>query len=201
MVTLSAVSQTANKPSLVVSIVVDQLRSDYIELLQERFSEDGFNRLINEAVYISNIDYNTAYIDAVSATSVIHTGTYPRISGVSGAYTFNSETKSSQKTLNDGSTNSDNDYTPNALTVSTIADELRISNGALGYVYSIAPDAQQSVIMAGHAGNSAFWINDNTCIWCTSSYYPQVPALMHKRRIQSIELMGMWSTRQMEMEL
>ncbi len=191
MATLSAVAQAQDdttKPSLVVSIVVDQLRSDYIELLQDYFSEDGFNRLVKDAVYISNVDYNIPNVDAVSATGMIYTGTYPRINGITGANRYNMETKSSEPILTDKSATgnfTDERYSANALKVSTIADELRVSNAQMGYVYSIAPNSQQSIIMAGHAGNSAFWINEKTGKWATTTYYKQVPAVMQKRNYHS----------------
>ncbi|MFI3239193.1 MAG: alkaline phosphatase family protein [Bacteroidales bacterium] len=192
MATLSALSQaqstTTNKPSLVVSIVVDQLRSDYIELLQDHFSEEGFNKLVNEAVYISNVDYKIPNIDATAATGILYTGCYPRINGIPAGTSYNMETKLSEPILTDNSVSgrfTTEKYSPSALKVSTISDELRISNASMGYVYSIAPNSQQAVIMAGHAGNSAFWINDKTGNWGSSSYYQQTPAVMQKRNYQA----------------
>lgn len=190
MATLSALSQaqTTAKPSLVVSIVVDQLRSDYIELLQDHFSEEGFNKLVNDAVYISNVDYNIPNLDAVSATGVIYTGAYPRVNGITGSSTYNMETKRSEPILTDKNATgnfTDERYSPKSIKTSTIADELRISSGSMGYVYSIAPNSQQAILMAGHAGNSAFWINEKTGKWATTTYYQQVPAVMQKRNYHS----------------
>ena len=70
MVAFTALAQSANgRPTLVVGIVIDQLRSDYIELLQQRFSDSGFNRLISDGAYFENVDFSiyNPDIDAVYA--------------------------------------------------------------------------------------------------------------------------------------
>ena len=185
MVAISALSQTkGERPQLVVGIIIDQLRSDYIELLQNHFGQNGFNRLLRDGVYFEDVNFDVADLDKVSGTSIVMTGAYPSISGVGGATIYDPQKKRSQYTLNDpsklGNFTSET-YSPAALKVSTIGDELRVSNDGLGYVYSIAPDPQQAIILAGHAGNCAFWINDLNGKWATSTFYKEVPQVISLR--------------------
>ncbi len=175
MVALSAVSQTpegGGRPQLVVEILIDQLRSDYLELLQNHFGENGFNRLKRDGAYFESVEFNVDNVDIVSGTALLMTGTYPNINGLPSATVYDAQKRLGQKILLDASKSSANEVlSPSVLKVSTVSDELRVNSNGLGYVYSIAPDAQQSILMAGHAGNAAFWINDVNGKWVTSSFY------------------------------
>ncbi|MCF0186434.1 MAG: alkaline phosphatase family protein [Bacteroidaceae bacterium] len=77
--------------------------------------------------------------------------------------------------------NTSEKFSPERLKVSTLSDEVRVNNGGLGYVYSIAADAQMAVLLAGHAANSAFWIDDATGKWASSSFYKEQPQCVGNR--------------------
>ncbi|MDE6400639.1 MAG: alkaline phosphatase family protein, partial [Muribaculaceae bacterium] len=115
---------------------------------------------------------------------MIYTGAYPRQTGVAAAMVYNPEKAELLAALNDPSTTGNfttEKYSPAGLRVSTISDEIAIDGAGLAAVYAVAPDAQQAIIMAGHAGNSAFWINDNTGKWATTTYYRDTPKTMSQR--------------------
>ena len=185
MVAFSALSQVkSGRPQLVLGIVVDQLRSDYIELLQSYFGERGFNRLLREGAYFENVDFNCANLDVASGTALVMSGAYPNINGIPQALIFDPSTKKATPVLTDAQCMgnfSNETLSPVALTVSTLADEVRVNNDGLGLVYAIAPDAQQAIILAGHAANSAFWINDVDGKWSTSTFYKDVPQCLKTR--------------------
>lgn len=189
IVAVSALSQTnGGRPQLVVEIMIDQLRSDYIELLQNHFGECGFKRLAENGVCFENVDFNIDNIDIVSSTAMLMTGAYPRINGISGSHVYDVKKRLSQHILADpdklGNFTSEK-LSPMALKVSTVSDELKINSGGLGYVYSIAPDAQQAILLAGHAGNGAFWINDLNGKWATSTFYKDVPQVINNRNYKT----------------
>lgn len=166
------------RPQLVVGIMVDGLSLDCLELLRDNFPEGGFRRLMEQGVTITDLDYGTP-LDGAAATAMIFTGTAPMVNGIAAAMVYDPVTHRLTPVLNDPQTIgnfTDETLSPVALAASTIADELRIDTGGLGYVYSIAPDPAQAIVMAGHAGNSAFWINDNTGKWATTTYYKDLPA-------------------------
>ena len=189
MVALSALSQSnGERPQLVVEIVIDQLRSDYIELLQNHFEESGFNRLLNKGVCFENVEFNIDNVDKVSATGMLVTGAYPRINGLSSAQVYDVQKRVAKNILTDpdklGNFTSET-LSPKALKVTTISDELKIHGNGLGLVYSIAPDAQQAIVMAGHAGNGAFWINDVNGKWSTTTFYTDVPKVITNRNYKT----------------
>ncbi len=184
MVTMTAVAQApAKRPTLVVGIMVDGLREDYIELLKGYFTDGGFKRTIRDGVMFENVNYGTG-IDGAAATAMIYTGAPASVNGIPASIVYDPEKKRSYPILLDPSkigNYTDETYSPQALLVSSLADEVRIDNNGMGYVYSIAPDATQSILMTGHAGNSAFWINDITGKWATTTYYKDVPTSIQSR--------------------
>ena len=173
-----------SRPRLVVGIVVDQLRTDYIEYLQNLFGEDGFRKLMKDGAFIKDVNFKVNGLDNVSGTALVYTGSYPRHNGVGSSKVFDPSKREMVPALQDLSiigNFTDETYSPVNLRLSTISDEVAIDGNGLGAVYSIAPDPQQAIIMAGHAGNSAFWINDNTGKWATSTYYKDAPAELTQR--------------------
>lgn len=173
-----------SRPRLVVGIVIDQLRTDYIEYLQNLFGEKGFKKLMKDGAFLKDVDFKVNGLDKVSGTAIVYTGGYPRYNGISSERTFNPDTREMMPALHDPSIIGNfttETYSPANLRLSTISDEIAIDGAGTGVVYSIAPDPQQAIIMAGHAGNSAFWINDNTGKWATSTYYKDAPAELTQR--------------------
>lgn len=173
-----------SRPKLVVGIVVDQLRTDYIEYLQNLFGEKGFRKLMKDGAFLRNVEYKVASLDQASATAMLYTGAYPRQTGVAAASVFDPSVRQMVPALQDPEiigNFTEEMLSPKALRLSTISDEVAIDGVGIASVYSISPDAQQSIIMAGHAGNSAFWINNNTGRWATSTYYRDVPKTVTQR--------------------
>lgn len=164
-------------PQLVVGIVVEGLSNDYLELLGPQFGQNGFRRLAGKGVEITDVDFGTT-LDGAASTAMIFTGASPAVNGIGSATVYNRETRRPQAAFNDPETIGNfttETLSPKALGASTLSDELRIASGGLGYVYSIAPDPAEAIVMAGHAGNSAFWINDLTGKWATTTYYRDLP--------------------------
>lgn len=173
-----------SRPRLVVGIVVDQLRSDYLEYLRSLFGEKGFNRLMKEGVYMRDVDFKAEGLDVVSATAMLCTGNYPNATGVPSALVYRPGTKAPSMPLEDksaiGNFTSET-FSPAALRLSTVSDEVVVDGGGVGAVYSIAPDPQQAIIMSGHAGNCAVWLNQNTGKWASSTYYHDTPQAVSTR--------------------
>lgn len=174
------------RPSLVVGIVVEGLNEDYIELLKNRFGPGGFRLLMERGALLQNVEYGQG-IDPTAATAMVMTGTTPSVSGITGATVYDTDTKRTKPILMDApgsayrGVNTTENYSPQALLVSTISDEVRICNDGVGYVHAIAPDAQTAILLASHAGNSGVWINDIDGKWSTSSFYTSTPNTVTKR--------------------
>ncbi len=184
MVALSALSQVnGNQPQLVVGIVIDQLRSDYLELLQSQMGDGGFKRLMRNGASFDNAAFN-CQVDATSGTALLMTGAYPRVNGVTWSQTFDQDKLVPADIFADsryiGNFTTDK-YSAAALLTSTLADEVRIDNNGLGCVYAMAADAQTAIALAGHAANGACWINSATGNWASTTYYPDVPQCVQTR--------------------
>ncbi len=180
---LAAGETASGRPKIVVGIVVDQLRSDYLEYLKGAFGEKGLKRLMNNGLYARDVDFKADLNTPASATALLYTGTYPRVNGVAGDRLYAVDKGTVRAVLEDKESMGNftrETLSPGALRVSTIADELA-ANGAGTSIYSFAPDAQQAIIMAGHAGNCALWINDADGQWSSTTYYRDFPQNISRR--------------------
>lgn len=180
----------AGQPPIVVGLVVDGLRSEYLDLLRDQFGTDGFNRLIRNGVVLENIDYGTN-LDAAASAAVLMTGASPSANGIGAGMRYNPTAKRFESSVYDGEAlgnYTDQTFSGRSLRVSTITDENRIAGAGVGYAYSIAADPALAIILAGHAANSAVWLNDKTGYWCSSAYYPEIPAPITRRnRVHSLK--------------
>lgn len=175
MVTMVTIG--AGHPRLVVGIMIDGLRQETLDMLRENLGANGFNRFIRDGVVLENVDFGTN-LDPVASTAMLMTGSSPSVNGIDGAYRYDPAGRRMVHIFTDD--NAMGNYTtlglsPNALRVSTLSDEARIAGAGVTYCYSIAPDAAQALIMAGHSGNSAVWFNEESGNWASSMYYGDMP--------------------------
>lgn len=180
----AATGQGPVRPKLVVGIMVDQLRTDYVEYLRDLFTEKGFRRFIDSGVFLRDVDFKAPVKDAAAATALVYSGAYPSINGIQKAEVYDPATQTVRSSMHDPAVLgnfTDQTYSPAQLRVSTLSDELAIDGIGVGQVFSIAPDAEQALAMTGHAGTSAFWIDDNTGKWSSTTYYKDTPKPVYQR--------------------
>lgn len=163
----------ADKPTLVLGITVEGLDEDCLDLLRNRLGDHGFRLLEDKGVLLEDVAYGPG-IDATAATAVIYTGAPVSVNGVPAATRYDAARRVSVPMLLDDK----GQYSSKSIAVSTLADEVRVAEGGINHVYSIAPDARQAVIMAGHAGNAAIYIDDISGRWSVPSGYPDAPTLL-----------------------
>ena len=176
------------RPKLVVGIVVDQLRTDYLENLQDLFSEGGFRRLFKEGAFIRDIDFKIPQPDVASSTAILQTGSYPRQNGIAGENIYNVTDKTIIPVFNDaafiGNFTSET-FSPASLRVTTISDELVNAGNGSTKIHTLAPGPSQAIILAGHEAKSAFWVNNETGKWSTSTYFTAPPAALQNKNYNS----------------
>ena len=173
-----------SRPKMVVGIMVDQLRTDYLESLRDMFGTGGFRRLMDNGVYLKDVDFNVEAGDPASATAIVQTGVYPRQNAITGEFVYDPAAKTIKHIFYDPSfigNFTTETYSPAALRVTTISDEITVENEGDTRIHSIAPDAAQAIILAGHTGNSAFWVNDDTGKWSSTTYFSNPPATLQNR--------------------
>ncbi len=165
-------------PKLVVSLTIDQLRTDYIEAFSALYGEKGFKRLWKDGRVYRNAEFNFNNPDKASSIAAIYTGTVPTVNGITGESWLDISTLRVKNCVEDRNfmgNYTDETASASQLMVSTVADELKVATQNKGLVYAIAPYREAAIFGAGHAGNGAFWMNDNTGKWCGTTYYNDFP--------------------------
>jgi predicted AlkP superfamily pyrophosphatase or phosphodiesterase len=168
---------TLPRPKLVVGIVVDQMRWDYLYRFYDRYSTGGFKRMLNEGYSCENA--NIDYIPSVTAIghSSVYTGSVPAIHGIAGNdYIIQATGKSMYCTEDEsvqtvGSTSDAGKMSPRNLLVTTVTDELRLATNFRSKVIGIALKDRGGILPAGHTANAAYWFDDKSGNWITSTYY------------------------------
>jgi hypothetical protein len=170
--------RAVDSPKLVVGIVIDQLRGDYLSQFYEMFGEGGFKRLIREGVYYSDMKYDFPKVDQASAIATLYTGSNPWYHGIIAAKRYDREKKKAVSSLLDPAymgNFTDETVSPRSLLVSTITDELKVATDGFGSIFSFAPEYEAALVSAGHAADGAFWIDNRNRKWATSTYYTNIP--------------------------
>jgi predicted AlkP superfamily pyrophosphatase or phosphodiesterase len=165
------------KPKLVVGLVVDQMRWDYLYKYQDRYVDGGFKRLLKDGFSCENtfINYLPSYT-AVGHT-VIFTGSIPAINGIVGNDWVDQLTGKSWYCTEDssvqtvGAPGTAGKMSPNNMLVSTITDELRLATNFRSQVVGVSLKDRASILPAGHTANGAFWFDDASANFITSTYY------------------------------
>lgn len=175
---ISLNAQNSKKPKLVVGIVVDQMRYDYLEKYYDDFGENGFKKLLNNGTNFTNCNIN--YIPTVTAAghASIYTGTVPYFHGIVANDWKNRETKNNINACDAISpTNKmfvegiDKSHSPEQLLSSTIGDQIKLNNFGKSKVISISIKDRGAMMPAGKGANAAYWYDDNTGKFISSFYY------------------------------
>lgn len=173
----SVVSKKIDRPRLVVGIVVDQMRWDYLYRYSDRYSDGGFKRLLREGFSCENTLIN--YTPAITACghTCIYTGSVPAIHGIIGNDWYSRELGRNMYCAEDttvstvGSTSKAGQMSPRNMLVTTIGDELRMSNNFQSKVIGVAIKDRGSILPAGHSATAAYWYDGSTGNWVSSTYY------------------------------
>lgn len=190
------------RPKLVVGIVVDQMRWDYLYRYQKRYTDGGFKRLLGEGFSCENT--MIPYVPSVTAIghTCIYTGSVPSIHGIAGN-NFVKDGKKVYCTDDDsikpvGTTSGAALMSPRNLWVSTIGDEMKIASNGRAKVVGVALKDRASILPTGHNPNGAFWFDDQTGCFITSSYYmdrlPKWVEAFNDKRLPEQYLSQKWNT-------
>ncbi|MES2653723.1 MAG: alkaline phosphatase PafA [Bacteroidota bacterium] len=172
-----------NRPKLVVGMVVDQMRWDYLYRYYDRYGKAGFKRLINDGFSAENtlIPY-TPTITACGHASV-YTGSVPAINGIIGNNWFDPQIGRDVYCVEDknvktvGSTSNEGLMSPKNLLVTTVTDELRMATNFRSKVISISIKDRGAILPGGHTANGSYWYDDASGNFITSTHYmTELPA-------------------------
>ena len=166
------------RPKLIVGIVVDQMRWDFLYRYYDRYAANGgFKRMLNQGFSCENtlIPYSPTVTAPGHAT--IYTGTVPAIHGITGNLWWDNVEQrevycTEDKTVKTvGSATAAGLQSPRNMLVTSICDELRLATNFQSKVIGIAIKDRGGILPAGHSANAAYWYDGTSGNWITSSYY------------------------------
>ncbi len=177
-ITACSFSQTLQRPKLVVGIVVDQMRWDFLYRYNERYTQTGgFKRLLSGGFSCDNTFIPYAPTVTACGHASIYTGSIPAINGITGNYWWDIKLNRSVYCTEDssvitvGSNTALGLQSPRNLLTTTICDELQLATNFRSKVVGVALKDRGSILPAGHTANAAYWYDNKTGDWITSSYY------------------------------
>lgn len=205
----ASASALPRTPKLVVGIVVDQMRYDYIYRYWDKFGNDGFKRLVNDGFFCRNTHYNYMPTETGPGHASIYTGTSPsthgivanemvdRASGKDTVYCVHDATAQ-----NVGGTSDEGKRSPRRMLSTTIGDQLRMNTVQRSKVIGIALKDRAAILPAGHLadtarGTSAYWYESATGNFITSNYYmktlPNWVAAFNARQLPAQYMSQPWT--------
>lgn len=193
-----------DKPKVVIGLVIDQMRWDFLYRYYEQYSPTGFKRLLNEGFSCENtfIPYVPTYTGP--GHTCIYTGSVPAIHGIIGNNWYERSINKSVYCTEDstvtsvGGSMSWGRNSPRTLWTTTITDELRISNNFKSRVFAASLKDRASILPGGHSANAAYWYDESLGKWITSSYYMnELPVWLQKindKRMPDVYMSKDWQT-------
>ncbi|MBV6484472.1 MAG: Alkaline phosphatase PhoV [Flavobacteriales bacterium] len=193
------------KPKLVVGIVIDQMRYDYLDRYWNKFSDDGFKKIVNGGFNCKNTHYNYMPTYTGPGHASIYTGTTPENHGIIANDWYNKKTKkmiycaedTTVKTI--GSSSKEGLMSPKNMVTTTITDQLKLNTNFKGKVIGVSLKDRGAILPAGHKADAAYWFEGkNTGKWISSSYYlnqlPKWVQEVNKKNSANTYLSKPWNT-------
>ncbi len=163
------------RPKLVVGIVVDQMRWDYLTYYSKEFGDDGFMRLLSQGFSCDNTMLN--YTPTVTAVghACVYTGSVPALTGIPGN-NFNRDGRKmyccdDRETKMVGAESSRASSSPRNMRVTTMGDEIKTAQDFKSKTISVSLKDRAAILPGGHTANAAYWFNDKVGGFVTSTYY------------------------------
>jgi predicted AlkP superfamily pyrophosphatase or phosphodiesterase len=168
----------STKPKLVIGIVIDQMRYDYLTRFADRYSEDGFHRILKNGFSLENAHYNFIPTYTAVGHASIFTGTSPSNHGIISNNWYDKVLKKSIYCVDDanyktvGNEGIVGQKSPHRLYTTTVADQLQLAQNMQGKTIGIAIKDRSAVLPVGHTANAAYWYDaGDKNQWITSSFY------------------------------
>ena len=166
-----------DKPKLVIGIVVEELNYNQLEKFHDKLCENGIKKLINEGTYFKNASYEYLLTQSAPGHATIATGAEPSFHGITSDNWYTPLKNELINCTKDVSVNSVGGsfesglHSPVNLLVSTFSDELAIATNKKAKVFGVGLKESSAIFSAGHTANAAYWFDNTTGTWMSSSYY------------------------------
>lgn len=197
-------SKLPESPKLVVGIVVDQMRHEYLYRFGGKFSEGGFKRLMNDGFVVKNGHYNYAPTVTGPGHASVYTGTTPAMHGIIANEWYDKELRKGVNCVNDptqkgvGTPDGKGAVSPWRMLTSTVTDELELFTQRRSKTIGISVKDRGAVLPAGHMADAAYWFDGKTGTFVTSTYYmnelPEWVVKFNNLKLADQYLSKVWNT-------
>jgi arylsulfatase A-like enzyme len=172
----SSASAYNGHPKLVVVIVIDQFRGDYLERYRDQFGDAGFRLLLDHGAYFPNCNYNYANTRTAPGHTTLFTGAYSNGHGIVSNEWWDQKKKRMVTSVEDDDTKlvgvaDKTGASPHNLLADTLGDELKLATEGKSRVFSISLKDRAAVLPGGFSADAAYWIEPKSGAWITSTYY------------------------------
>lgn len=164
-------------PKLVVIIVIDQFRGDYLERYHDQFVDGGFRIFLERGAYFTDCNYDYANTRTAPGHATLFTGSYTSGHGIVSNEWWDPQKKKRVTSVEDGATklvgmdSGGPGASPHNLLSDTLGDELKLATGGKARVFAISLKDRAAVLPGGFSADGAYWIDPNSGAWITSTYY------------------------------
>ena len=170
------------RPKLIVVIVIDQFRADYLERYRDQFGNGGFRLFLDHGAYFTDCNYDYANTRTAPGHATLFSGSYTSGHGIIANEWWDPAKKKRVTSVEDDATrlvgvaSTAPGSSPHNLMSDTLGDELKLATGGKARVFAISLKDRAAVLPAGFSGNGAYWIDGKSGVWITSTYYrPELP--------------------------
>ena len=164
-------------PKLVVIIIIDQFRGDYLERYRDQFVEGGFRLLLDRGAYFTDCNYDYANTRTAPGHATLLSGAYSNGHGIAANEWWDPQKKHMVTSVEDDATQlvgiagGTKGASPHNLLASTLGDELKLATAGKSRMFGVALKDRAAILPAGHAADAAFWIDHQSGAWVTSTFY------------------------------
>ncbi|MBS1791050.1 MAG: alkaline phosphatase family protein [Acidobacteria bacterium] len=165
------------KPRLIVGIVIDQFRADYLNRFSDQFGEGGFKRLLDGGAVFTNANYTHVPTYTACGHAMFMTGAPPSMTGIIGNEWYDRTTGRRITSVNDdktkllGGREGASGMSPHRLLGSTIGDELKLASAGKAKVIGISLKDRSAILPSGKRPDAAYWFDLSTGNFVSSTYY------------------------------
>jgi predicted AlkP superfamily pyrophosphatase or phosphodiesterase len=169
-------------PKLVVVIVIDQYRGDYLERYRDQFGDGGFRLLLDHGANFTDCNYDYANTRTAPGHATLFTGAYSNGHGIVANEWWDPKKKKMVTSVEDddaklvGIDGAKTGASPHNLLADTLGDELKLATQGKARVFSLSLKDRAAILPGGFAADAAYWIDPKSGAWITSTYYrPNLP--------------------------
>ena len=200
---IKSFSQPIHRPKLVVGIVIDQMRYDYLYRFYPFYGKDGFKRLMNEGTNFTYAHFNYVPTFTGPGHTSVYTGTTPFYHGIIANNWYDKQLNKmiycvedhSEKSV--GSNDKEGDMSPKRLLATTITDQIKLATNGASKVISISLKDRAAILPGGHWANASYWYDNETGNFITSSYYmktlPEWVSKFNDEKLADKYMSGEWT--------